>query len=256
MGSPFRSEAAPKEIFLDMYYYFAPAIRSYNVILVIAAVLPAVFLMLRVYRSDRLEKESPFIIRRLVVAGILSSLLALVEERVLVAVLDASVTKNYALYMFLLYFVIVAYAEETSKYLFLRFVSWRSPEFNCQYDGVVYAVLVSLGFALWENISYVMSYGFQTAILRALTAIPGHACFGVFMGVFYGMAKKYEKAGSIPVSRLFRVLSIVLPALLHGAYDYIASTRTGNGSFIAFIAVMFVLSYVLVGRLSRQDQHI
>ena len=239
-----------------MYYFFAPAVKTYNVILVIAAVLPAAFLMLRVYRSDRLEKESPVMIRRLVIAGILSSLLALVEERVLVAILDASVRRNYALYVFLLYFVIVAYAEETSKYLLMRWTSWRSPEFNCQYDGVVYAVLVSLGFAVWENISYVMSYGFQTAILRALTAIPGHACFGVFMGVFYGMAKKYEKTGNSQMSKFFRVLSIVLPALLHGAYDYIASTRTGNGSFIAFIAVMFVLSYVLVGRLSKQDQYI
>ena len=239
-----------------MYYFFAPAIRSYNLILVIAAVLPAAFLMLRVYRSDRLEQESPVMIRRLVIAGVLSSLLALFEERVLVALLDAAVTKNYALYMFLLYFIIVAYAEETSKYLFMRWNTWRSPEFNCQYDGVVYAVFVSLGFALWENISYVMSYGFQTAILRALTAIPGHACFGVFMGVFYGMAKKYEKAGSIRMSKIFRVLAVVLPAMLHGAYDYIASTQAGNGSFLAFIAVLFVLSYVLVGRLSRQDQYI
>ena len=50
--------------------------------------------------------------------------------------------------------------------------------------GKVYAVFVSLGFALWENISYVLHFGFQTAIVRSLTAIPGHACFGVFMGAF------------------------------------------------------------------------
>lgn len=239
-----------------MFYFIAPAISSYNVILVAAAVLPAVLLMVKVYRSDRLEPESPEMLWRLVIAGVLSSLLALVEERILVTVLNAVVTQNYDLYMFVLYFLVVAYAEETSKYLLLKRSTWRTPEFNCQYDGVVYAVFVSLGFALWENISYVMAYGFQTAIIRALTAIPGHACFGVFMGIFYGIAKKYENRRQGQMAKLFRVLSVIIPALLHGAYDYIASTQAGSGGFIVFIAVMFALSYVLVGRMARQDQFI
>ena len=62
-----------------MFYFVVPTISSYNVILVLAAVLPAVFLMVKVYRSDRLEAESSGMLRRLVIAGILSSLLALVE---------------------------------------------------------------------------------------------------------------------------------------------------------------------------------
>lgn len=55
---------------------------------------------------------------------------------------------------------------------------------------------------------------------------------------------------------LVAVLSVVVSALLHGAYDYIASTGSGDGGFLAFIAVMFVLSYVLVGRMAKQDQYI
>ena len=239
-----------------MFYYFVPSVSSYDVLLVAAAVLPAILLMVKVYRSDRLELESKGMLRRLVIAGILSSLLALVEERVCVSILNVLVTKNHRLYMILLYFVIVAYAEETSKYILLKRYTWRSPEFNCQFDGVVYAVFVSLGFALWENISYVMAYGFQTAILRALTAIPGHACFGVFMGVFYGIARKYENYRQHDMAKLFRVLSVVLSALLHGAYDYIASIQAGNGLFLGFIVVLFLVSYSLVGRMARQDQYI
>ena len=239
-----------------MYYYVAPAITSYDVVLIASAVLPAVFLMVKVYRSDRLEPESSGMLWRLIIAGVLSSLLALVEERVLVAVLDAAVTKNYALYVFTLYFVIVAYAEESSKFLLLKRNTWRSPEFDCQYDGVVYAVFVSLGFALWENISYVMAYGVRIAIVRALTAIPGHACFGVFMGVFYGIAKKYDNRGQLRQAKLYRVLALILPALLHGAYDYIASTQTNSFSFVGFIAVLFAVSYILVGRMAKRDQYI
>ena len=65
-----------------------------------------------------------------------------------------------------MYFVVVAISEEGFKYVLLKKRTWKSREFNCEFDGVVYAVFVSLGFALWENIFYVLSYGFATAVAR------------------------------------------------------------------------------------------
>ena len=239
-----------------MFYFILPTLFSYNYVLVLAAVIPAAFLMIKTYRSDRLEKESPAMLWQLIKAGIFSALIALVLERVSSWVLNRVVAQEDALYNVILYFGIVAFSEEGAKYFLLRKKSWRSPEFNCQYDGVVYAVFVSLGFALWENISYVLSYGFSTAILRALTAIPGHACFGVFMGALYGLAKKHDYRRHAVASGVFRVLAVLLPAALHGAYDYIASTAVGTHYFIGFIAVLFLVSYVLVGRMARQDQYI
>ena len=131
-----------------MFYFLFQTFLTYNFILIAAAVLPAVFLMVRVWRADRLEKESPRLMWQLVKGGILSALLALVEERIGSWILDAAVPKETVLYNVLLYFVVVAVAEESSKYLFLKRNSWRSPEFTSQYDGVIYAVFTSLGFAL------------------------------------------------------------------------------------------------------------
>ena len=241
-----------------MFYYLLPPILTYNYILIAAAVIPAVWLMIRVYQSDRLEKESPYLLWNLVRAGILSSLLALVEERILSAVLNQYVEPNTVTYNLILYFCIVATAEESSKYIFMKQNSWNNREFNCLYDGVVYAVFVSLGFALWENISYVLNFGFTTALARAVTAIPGHACFGVFMGVFYGIAKKYDNAGESGKSVLFRVLSLIVPMLLHGTYDYIATLeQTESGwYFLPFIMALFVVSYILVGQTSKKDRRI
>ena len=65
-----------------MFYFLLEPIMMYNWILILAAVIPAVFLMVKVYRSDRIEKESGYLLRKLVVAGIISTLLALVEEKV------------------------------------------------------------------------------------------------------------------------------------------------------------------------------
>ncbi len=241
-----------------MFYFLFESFMTYNFILIAAAVIPAVFLMIRVWRADRLEKESPALMWQLVKGGILSALLALVEERVLCWLLDAAVPKDTVLYNVLLYFLIVAVAEESSKYIFLKRNSWNCPEFNCQYDGVVYAVFTSLGFALWENISYVMHFGFTTALVRAVTAIPGHACFGVFMGVFYGFAKKNQNLGRKTASTVCRILSLCLPVLLHGTYDYIASSQQSSAGwyFTGFVAVLFLISYILVGKFSKEDRYL
>lgn len=241
-----------------MFYYLLSPLLSFNYILVIAAVIPALFLMLKAYKSDRLEPESPALLWRLILAGVFSSLIALVLERIGYWILDAVNPADETLYNVILYFVIVAFSEEGAKYFVLRRRTWKSTEFNCQYDGVIYALFVSLGFALWENISYVLQYGFGTALIRAVTAIPGHACFGVFMGVFYGRARKAANQEDSGMATFFTVLSIVIPALLHGAYDYIASMDALGGGwfFLVFIAVMFALTFFMIKRESKNDQYI
>ena len=239
-----------------MFYFLLEPIMMYNWILILAAVIPAVFLMVKVYRSDRIEKESGYLLRKLVVAGIISTLLALVEEKVGEWLLSCFVPENTWLYQIILYFVIVAIAEESSKYIFLKKQTWDNPEFNCKYDGVVYAVFVALGFALWENINYVLSYGFSTAIVRAVTAIPGHACFGVFMGAFYGFAKQYERIGRIDLSRRYRKFAVVVSAFIHGCYDLILSVELPTIAFYTYTIAMFVLAFRLLRKMSDMDRYI
>lgn len=229
----------------------------YDPILIAAAVIPAIVLLVKIYRADRLEKEPPGLILSLVVQGIFATAFAAAAEQIGIWVLGLFLPEDALLYQFLLYFGIVAFAEEGFKYHLLRRKTWNSSEFNCQFDGVVYAAAVSLGFALWENISYVLMYGLSTAALRAVTAIPGHGCFGVFMGAFYGMSKRLELAGDPLNSQRFRKLSLLVPALLHGCYDFIASGAWGGDwLFLIFIAVMFLAAFRSVRRLSQKDRYI
>ena len=239
-----------------MFYFLVEPLLSYNFLLIAAAVIPAVILMLKVYQADRLEKESRVLLWQLAKAGILSSLIAMVAEKILNYLLISFVDIGSTAYYVLLYFVVVAVSEECSKYFMLKRHTWHSPEFNCLFDGVVYAVFVSLGFGLWENISYVLSYGFQTAVVRAVTAIPGHACFGVFMGVFYASAKKQELAGNEGDSQRYRFFSLLAPVLLHGTYDYIASTAESSWFFIIFVAALFSVSFTLVNKTSKSDRYL
>lgn len=229
-----------------------------NPILIAAAVIPAIFLLVKVYQADRLEKEPPGLLISLVLYGILATGFAMVTERFGSFLLKRYFSSNILVYNILMYFVVVAVSEEGFKYLLLKWRTWRSPFFNCQFDGVVYAVFVSLGFALWENIGYVIRYGLGTALVRAVTAVPGHACFGVFMGTWYGIAKKYEGYGMEGKSRLCRIFAFLLPTLLHGCYDFIASYQHLHyaWAFVAFIVVLFVIAFILIKKMSLHDQYI
>lgn len=241
-----------------MFFWLITPILTYRWILIVAAVLPAIILLVKVYKSDRLEKESPSLIGRLVLGGIIATFFALISERVFSALLNATVSQTSKAYNVILYFGIVAISEELSKFFLLKRRTWNNPEFNCLYDGVVYATAVSLGFALWENISYVTMYGFTTALVRAVTAVPGHACFGVFMGVFYSLAKSNDYLGNKEKSGLFNVLAVIVPVLLHGAYDYIASMEMQDFSwtFIIFVVALFAVSFILVNRMAKNDHYI
>ena len=227
-------------------------------ILIAAAIAPAIFLFCYVYKKDTLEKEPIGLLVKLALWGIISTALASISETVGIAVLPYVSSAGSKLYNILLYFIVVALSEEGFKYLLLKWKTWRSTDFNCQFDGVVYAVFVSLGFALWENISYCVSYGFSTAVARALTAVPGHACFGVFMGTFYGAAKRCSISGDKKTAGSLLWASLLVPTFLHGMYDYLASTMEENDSylFFIFVIVFFVAAYKLVKKLSENDRYI
>ena len=217
-----------------------------NPILIAAAVVPAVFLLIRVYRADRLEPEPSGLLLSLILRGVFATVIAIVLEELGSALLGSVYAENSLPYNIIMYFVIVAFSEEGAKYILLRCRTWRSDAFNCQFDGVVYAVFVSLGFALWENLGYVAMYGLSTALVRAVTAVPGHACFGVFMGVYYGRAKRC------------RTMAVLMPALLHGAYDFIATMEDPNCEwvFLVFVLALFAVSLKLVRVGSRSDRYI
>lgn len=228
-----------------------------SILLILAAVIPAVLLLVKVYRTDKLEPESPRLLAGLIIAGILSAILAIFEESVLTYVLDMVLYNGSLLYKLILFYLIVAGSEESSKYLLMKWRTWKNPEFDCRFDGVIYAVFTSLGFALLENIFYVFDQGFETALIRAFTAIPGHACFGIFMGIFYAIAKEYDYMGNKSQSSLYRKLSVLVPALIHGTYDFIATMQNMASVilFFIFIGAVFYIANKLINKMAQQDHY-
>ena len=228
-----------------------------TILLILAAVIPAVLLLIKVYRTDKLEPESPRLLAGLIIAGILSAILAIFEESAFTYVLNMVLYNGSLLYKLILFYLIVAGSEESSKYLFMKWRTWKNPEFDCRFDGIIYGVFTSLGFALLENIFYVFDQGFETALIRAFTAIPGHACFGIFMGIFYAIAKEYDYMGNKSQSSLYRKLAVLVPMLIHGTYDFIATMQSLASVilFFIFIGAIFYIASRLINKMARQDHY-
>ena len=221
----------------------------------LAALLPAFFLLRYIYRQDKVEKEPPRLLLQLFGFGCLSAICALAGELVATEVLHGFVSDQRSVYLWLEAFVVIAAVEEGAKLIFLRCRTWSERHFNYRFDGIVYAVFVSLGFAALENIMYIMGYGLSVALSRALLAVPAHMGFGVFMGYFYSRARlrKYRRNKRGVKVNLW--LSFLSATLLHGFYDLCAMKGTTMATlvFIVFVVAMYQIVYRMVRNEAATD---
>lgn len=225
-------------------------------IYIIAAILPALFLMRYIYRKDTIEKEPPQMLVSLVFLGVAAALVAIVLESIGKGILAAFIAEDSPAYTIIMAFLVVAVVEEGAKFFFLKRRTWRDPNFNYRFDGIVYAVFISLGFAAFENISYVMGYGLSTALIRAVLAIPGHMGFAVFMGLFYGRAKLCADTGNKARKSLNLWAAYLSAVLLHGFYDACAMIGDVFSTilFLAFVVTMYIVVIRLVKKESLTDR--
>lgn len=227
-------------------------------ILLYVAIIPVFYLLDKIYKMDVEDQEPTNFIMSLLWSGVISALLAGFLEFVGELFLSSYLTSGSLTYYFWEFFAIVGCAEEGSKYLFLKEKTWNSYEFNYVFDGVIYGVTVSLGFALIENIEYVFSYGIVTGIVRAFMSIPGHAAFGVIMGAWYGLSKKYHQEGNAMKENLCAFLAFIVPMFIHGTYDLLLTIDTDISNIL--VLIVLAICYFILGKMSRdmarRDEHI
>ncbi len=217
------------------------------------AIVPGLLLIFYVYKKDRVEKEPPMLMIKLVLFGIISCIAAgyleQLESQVLPAYPQGSV--QYALQTS---FCMAALVEETVKFLAMRTASWNNKAFNYRFDGVVYGLTAAVGFAIYENIMYVAMYGMQTAIVRAFTAIPLHAFCGAIMGTIYSYSKKASILGNSGASVMYTILALLVPMLIHGTYDTFAFLGAqGTVPLLVFVVILYIGSITMIRKLSASD---
>jgi len=207
------------------------------------ALAPGVAIMLYIYFKDKHEREPLALLLLSFLYGILSTVITLSISQPLEILVRLK--ENDVIDQFFEAFFKVAFVEEFSKFVFVRFVLFPNKNFNEPFDGIVYAVMVSMGFATLENVIYVYRYGFETGILRMFTAVPAHATFAVMMGYFLGKAKFTHSRGLY-----FSVLALGTATLFHGAYDYFwfIAEVTGIWTGIWIFAIVSLIIGLVLSR--------
>ena len=204
--------------------------------ILIASLAPVLIIAFYIYFRDKYEKEPIGLLVKALLLGMLVVIPIIGVERLLVLIMPALGRVGGAAYNA---FLVAGTTEELFKFLALYLLVWKSPSFNEQFDGIVYAVFVSLGFAAVENVMYVMEGGYETAAIRAITAVPAHALFGVTMGYYLGIAHRY---GELRRSHLRK--AILVPIFLHGIYDFILMVEI---NWLLFLFVPYVVFLYVAG---------
>lgn len=179
---------------------------------------------------DKHEKEP---VRELIINFLLGAIVSIIITTLLYVIIEIPLPLHdhtSIFEQFIKAFFVVGLTEEFSKYVIIRYYAQPHKEFNEPFDGIIYSVMVSMGFAATENMMYVLQGGVETAIIRAFTAVPAHATFGILMGYFIGKAKFSNNRVILNLTGLF------LAALFHGAYDFFL--------FIDFIPGIWVGAFV------------
>ncbi|PYF05810.1 glutamic-type intramembrane protease PrsW [Ureibacillus chungkukjangi] len=140
--------------------------------------------------------------------------------------------------------------EEFFKWLVIFTLIFRHIEFDDPYDGILYGASVSLGFATIENVLYLLTFGIDTAFVRAILPVSSHALFGVVMGYYYGKSKFAQNDKQIE----YLVLSFFAPLSLHFTYN---SILTFQGYWVYLIApFMLFLWWFALKKVKLAHQHL
>jgi RsiW-degrading membrane proteinase PrsW (M82 family)/ribosomal protein S18 acetylase RimI-like enzyme len=179
--------------------------------LIILALAPGVAICLYIFHRDAYNREPKL--------NLLLSFLLGAAIVVPAAFMEQALWKNSddtgIARIFIKAFFIVALTEELAKFAVFRLYAYSRKSYDEPLDGIVYCVVVSMGFATIENLMYVLKYGWQTGVVRAILSVPAHATFGVLMGYHAGKAK-FDP----PNEKRFLLTGLLWAVLFHGAYDF------------------------------------
>lgn len=204
---------------------------------IVLALAPVFIIALYIYFRDKYEKEPWLLLLFAMLAGVIIVLPITLFEQ-FISLLGKGFDGIFK--SFWDSFFVASFCEEGFKLLALTLLIWKSREFNEKFDGIVYASFISLGFAGIENLLYIVKSGVGVGLIRAFTAVPAHAIFGISMGFFFAQAKFY------PLKRKkYLWYSFLLPFFLHGLYDFILISQINILLliFIPFIIYMWISGF-------------
>ena len=231
-----------------------------TLIIILIAVLPALALMIFIFFQDNHEREPIGLLLKIFLLGILSVLPVLLFEFIADFLLKLIFGGLGAVpYYAIEAFFGVAIIEEFFKFLAAYLLTWRNKHFNYKFDGIVYCLFGSMGFAATENIMYLLTNSNSAVTLgiqRGLLAIPAHAMCAIFMGYYYGNAKYQKSYGNRIAGRRNLLIGFLIASSLHAFYDFCLFTNMGIFFllFAIFVVVADILTIIRIVKARKENE--
>ncbi len=233
------------------------ALIGTNLGYILLTFLPPIIWLLFYLREDT-HPEPKRLILLAFLGGMAAALLSVVVELVLVGERSGilsrvlSIQKNV-----FIFFLIIALVEEYMKYLPVKFLIIRRPDFDEPIDAMIYMMTAALGFAALENTLFLFPVfqesflaGFEVTANRFLGANLLHALSSGIVGFF--LARSFLSR----YHRHYIAAGVVLAALLHAGFNYLILIREAlpQGTFylILLLATMAVMVFIDFERLKKK----
>ena len=209
------------------------------ILILLAAIAPGAFLLYSIYDKDNLQQEPIGQIGKGFLYGVCSALVAMVFA-LIPTVISSYIDIPFWSQLFDAFFC-AALPEELAKLMMLWLLLKNNKYFDEYFDGIVYAVSISMGFATLENILYLLSdeAWISTGIARGLISVPGHYGFSVLMGYYYSLYHFKH----IPNLERVKCMILLAPVLAHGIFDallMLAGIADSGGAVIMLVFFVFV----------------
>ena len=225
--------------------------ETYVIASIILAVMPAMVLLTYYAGKDKGEKEPKPLMRKAFFWGILAIIPVIIAEFLLFKGF-ALITQNTYLIAFVTPFILIALPEELAKFAVVKRIAYNHPKFNEVMDGITYTILASMGFAVFENLSYTYQYGMDIALMRSITAVPAHALFSGIMGYYIGYAKFIPDKKK---SRNTLIKGLIAGIFLHGLYDFLVMSGISALVLMVFPLLLYMWYVLDKGiRLAHKDK--
>lgn len=215
----------------------------------ICCLIPAFFYSWIFYLADPYEREPAFLLGKVFAVGalVLPFIAYSVNTRGLVEVLRS--TNNVGFSQLILGSVIAPWVEELLKISTLCLVAvFSRKHFDSVLDGIVYAAVISFGFAASENAVYLFRAtqegGFEALLyvaqLRIVLGWANHAIFTSFAGASIAYARLHKEW------RPFILVGIAASIATHSTHNTLASMSYENMLNIVLMFDFFAGSILAV----------
>ncbi|NLP44573.1 MAG: PrsW family intramembrane metalloprotease [Peptococcaceae bacterium] len=215
--------------------------------LLVIAIIPVIALGLAIYFTDRYDKEPLYLLFKVFIFGALSVLPILLVEKFLMSlnVFQGLLASAFSA------FIVAGLTEEFFKREVVLRTAYRHRAFDEKLDGIIYAVFASLGFAMVENIMYVLvnfSANPYIGISRGIFSVPTHVLLGITMGYYLSLAKFSSNKN---LEKMYIRKALLVPTLLHGFFNFIL---LANIPILLTLFIPYVL-YLWIANLKKLNQY-